>query len=150
MGKFRDLDEFLAPPPLELPIHGKVYTFPGEISARTWLKLQSIEALTEQNEQVLMAELCGDQLEVMLEDGVTDRQLKAVLGTLMAFYLYDREVALTAWEMQGKASAPKRAKPKTSAPSSRPRGGSPSGSKITQAKNGPAPRPGPMSSSAGR
>lgn len=126
---FRDLGEFLEEQTLTLPIRGKEYTFPP-ISGRRWLKLQRLgpeigravkaevsgqeydidaELVTDEDEQALLNDLCGDQLKAMLDDGVTGGELKLVLATLIVFHLMDRKAAEAVWNAQGEAAAPNRA-----------------------------------------
>jgi len=61
MGAFRDLDEFLVVEPIELPIKGKVYSFPGEISARAWLLLQTV---AERMQAAQRAEQAGQPVDL--------------------------------------------------------------------------------------
>lgn len=139
---FRDLDEFLVVEPLVLPIRGKDYSFPGEISARTWLLLQTVAekaqqarsaedggslddvAIPDDVEQGLKAELLGDAEQEMIDDGLTSAHLKAVMMTLIAFHLQGREAAEAVWEAQGEAPAPNREerRHKATSPSTRSRG----------------------------
>jgi len=144
---FRDLDEFLEVEPLVLPIRGKEYAFPGAISARTWLKLNQLgptinqaitaerdgeqfdpntEALSDEDEGELLAELCGDAMQEMVDDGLTSVHFKAVLATLLIYHLTDREKAEAVWNAQatqGEAPAPNRkARRKSPAKATRPRG----------------------------
>jgi len=143
---FRDLDEFLAPEPLVLPIRGKDYVFPAEISGATWLRVQSlgaqvqqavrardageefdpdVTAISDMDQDELLAELCGDTLKEMLDDGLTSTHLKAVLATLMAFHMSDRESAEAVWNASGEAPAPNReTRRKGTAKSARSRGSS--------------------------
>lgn len=165
---FRDLDEFLEAEPLVLPIGGKEYAFPSDISARTWLRVQRIgpqmdralaakqagepfdadaEALSDVDSDELLAELCGDTLEEMLDDGLTSTQLKLVLATLLVFHLTDREHAEAIWNAQGEAPAPNRAARRSQAPATPARSrGSRAGS---TSRSGQAARRGPTSSSTG-
>lgn len=122
---FRDLDEFLVVPPLVLPIGGKRYEFPGEISARNWLRLQRLfgqaqlvneggeldldeEVVSRSEQRELEAEMYGDAEARMVADGCTGSQVKAVLMTVTQFYLEGREAAELVWESQGEAPAPSR------------------------------------------
>jgi len=124
---FRDLDDFLVVEPVKLPIRGKVYEFPGEISARTWLLLQSVAekaqqaqlsgdekameevAIPDDVEANLKRELLGDAEAEMVADGLTSTHMKAVMVTLMAYHLEGREAAELVWDAQGKAPSPNRA-----------------------------------------
>ena len=138
---FRDLDEFLVVPPLVLPIRGKRYEFPGEISARNWLRLQRLygqarqvadggeldldeEVVSRTEQRELEAEMYGDAEARMVADGCTGSQVKAVLVTVTQFYLEGREAAELVWESQGEAPAPNREtrRSKTPAKSTRSRG----------------------------
>lgn len=132
---FRDLDEFVREDePIVLPIRGVAYSFPPTISGRVWLRVQRVGgklsggddevAVSDEEEQELLAELCGDTLEEMLDDGVTSRELQIVLTTLMAYHLSDpahaRENAEAIWDAQGEAPAPNREQRRAKPP--RPRG----------------------------
>jgi hypothetical protein len=143
---FRDLDEFLFVPPLELPVRGNVYAFPGEISADSWLKLQRLtdqqrqlaaggdlgpgeEPVSRDDQLAIEAEIFGDIEQRMIADGCTSSQIMAVLATATAFYLNGRAAALATWDAQGESPAPNRAArrkaaPKTSTPSRGSRAGS--------------------------
>jgi hypothetical protein len=164
---FRDLDEFLEAEPLVLPIRGKDYSFPAEISARTWLRVQRLgpelnravaasqagepfdadaEALSDIDSDELLTELCGDALEEMLDDGVTSAQLKVVLATLLVFHLSDRDQAEAIWNARGETPAPNRAARRSSTPATPSRSrGSRAGS--TSRSNQAARRGRPSSSS---
>lgn len=134
---FRDLDEFLAVEPLVLPIRGRDYAFPGEVSGRTWLKVQALgkqyeaaqrarsqggsvdleaEVVSDLDEEAFLRELCGPTLDEMLEDGVTSEELKLVLATLVAYHLSDLETAEAVWNARGEAVAPNRAERRSRAP----------------------------------
>lgn len=167
---FKELDEFLAPEPLVLPIRGKEYTFPGEISARTWLRVQSIggqvqraiqaqaagedfdpdvTAISDIDQDELLVELCGETLQTMLDDGLTSVEFKAVLATLMAYHMSDRDAAEAVWNAQGEASGPNRATRRAKSPAkSTPSRASRAGSTAPKAGAGTARR-GVTSSSTG-
>lgn len=138
---FRDLSEFMTVEPFPLPINGKVYKFPGEISAKSWLQLQrlteqitqaqvaiasgeeldpDIEVLSDADESALMAEMFGGVDDEMVADGCTSSQIKAVFFTLMAYHIKDIDAAEAVWNAQGESSAPSRTDQKTR--SVRPRG----------------------------
>ena len=124
---FKDLDEVLSPvEPLVLPRRGKDYSFPGEISADTWLKVQRLgaravraakdpnykpsdEAVSDVDQDTLLSELCGPALDEMTADGFTNLELSAVLGTLIAFHFSGREQAEAIWNNSGNPPAPNRA-----------------------------------------
>ncbi len=163
---FRDLDEFLEAEPLVLPIRGKEYSFPTEISARTWLRVQRLgpqlnaaiaarrsgeaydaeaEALSDLDSDELLAELCGDALQEMLDDGLTSAQLKHVLATLLVYHLSDREHAEAVWNARGEAPAPNREARRHPAATSRSRGSRAGSTSPTDR----AARPGRRSSSTG-
>ncbi len=129
-GKFRDLDEFLTVEPIELPIGGKVYEFPGEVSARAGLLLQRIgsmvltvaategdpaaagaalserdrELLSDGEEMDLRAELFGDAEADMIADGLTSAQIRHVFMTLVVWHAFSEDAAVAVWE--GKAASP--------------------------------------------
>ncbi len=150
---FRDLDEFLVVEPVVLPIRGKEYSFPGEVSARTWLLLQRLaeqwqsaapddEVVDDTTEAELRAELMGDTLQEMLDDGLTSAHVKAVLYTLLAFHLGGREAAEVVWERQGKAAAPNRETRRTREPTRSTRSrGSRAGSTSRKGRPGAASSP---------
>jgi hypothetical protein len=132
MPTFTDLHTPLKRDPLVLPINGKPYSFPADISARTWLRVQQIgglvvsiaapetEVASDSEEQGFLREFCGDTLEEMLEDGVTKEQFKLVLKTLMVFHMTDdREAAALVWNARGEVTAPNRAAHQNQAPSNR-------------------------------
>lgn len=139
---FKDLDEFLSVDPVEIPIRGKTYSFPGEISARAWLLVQKLGsaygaakdgqidtdeiALTDGEEVDLQAELFGGIEREMAADGVTSGELKLVFGTLVIYHLTDQATAEKFWDARGEAPAPnreaRRTKPKVPAKSPQSRG----------------------------
>jgi hypothetical protein len=159
---FRDLDELLDVPPLVLPIRGKEYSFPGEISARSWLRLQRLSeqmnggadaddlALGDEEEAALEAEMFGGLKDELIADGLTGSHIRIVFYTLIAFHLSGRTVAETVWNNAGEPPAPNREarRSKTPATSTRSRG-SRAGSK-SPSKSRAKPRPGAASSPAGR
>lgn len=130
---FRDLDEFLTTPPIELPIGGRLYEFPGSISARSGLMLQRILSAAEEAsegirdgsvraadlaEQVLLdddtehdlrAEIMGDGEQQMAADGLTTAHTTHVFNTLLVWHTAGPEAAQAAWEHMGEAQAPNRA-----------------------------------------
>jgi hypothetical protein len=121
---FRDLDEFLVVRPIVLPIRGKDYAFPGEVSARSWLMLQRMneqtnavlrgelgpetEAASDNDEAGLRAEMFGDTAAEMVADGLTSAHMDAVYYTLLAHHLSGPATAQVVWEAQGEAGAPNR------------------------------------------
>lgn len=137
---FRDLSEFLSVEPIVLPIRGKEYSLPGEISARSWLRLQRVwqamgaasdpgaEAVSDFDEATLMAEMFGGVDEQMAADGVTSAEIKRVFVTLMAYHLSGRDAAEAAWDNSGEAVAPNRAARRHPATTSTPSRGSRAGS----------------------
>ncbi len=124
---FRDLSEFLTVEPIRLPIRGKEYQFPGEISARSWLLLQRLDAgarrarrdpdydpaaemLSDVDQDALMAELFGGTDEQMVEDGCTSSEIQRTFITLMAYHTVGRELAEAVWRGDpGEFVAPNRA-----------------------------------------
>ena len=140
---FKDLDEFLVVKPNVLPIRGKDYSFPGEISARSWLRLQRLseriqqarqgdfdpdeEVVSDIDQAELMAEIFGGVDEQLAADDCTSAQIKLVFYTLMAWHISGREAAETVWEARGETVAPNRAArrhPAKSTPSRGSRAGS--------------------------
>ena len=126
---FRDLDEFLVVQPFVLPVRGKDYEFPGEVSARVWLKLQALsdqlkraqaaelhgedyepdsEVLSDTDEAEMRREMFGGVEEEMANDGCSSGQMKAVFYTLIAYHLSGREAAEAVWNSQGNLAAPNR------------------------------------------
>jgi len=122
---FRDLDEFLTVKPLVLPIGGKEYAFPGEISARSLLLLSSVntkalqaqedgadpstEVVSDEDEAALRDEIFGGAEAEMIADGLTNTHIRVTFFTLIAFHMYGLESAQTFWNAQGEAPAPNRA-----------------------------------------
>ena len=149
---FRDLAEFQVVRPLVLPIRGKKYAFPGDISARGLLQLQRLEdqiakigagveiaaedGMTNAELDALEGELFGDLKQQMIDDGCTSSQMKAVFWTLKHYHLSGIEAAEKFWNSLGEAEAPDREKPTTKA--ARPRG-SHAGSKSAKTTSPPAP-----------
>jgi len=144
---FRDFGDCPAVKPIVLPIRGKKYSFPGpgDISGRTWLRLQEIGGLTMQaakakasgedfgldaevlsdlDQDALMAELCGETLQTMIDDGVTGAEIQNVLKTLMASHMFSEAMAELVWNRQGEAMAPKRKARRGKAPAPSPSRGS--------------------------
>jgi len=140
---FKDLGEFLVVEPLVLPIRGKEYSFPGEISARSWLMVQRIgekyerarrakevgqevdpdeEVLSDQDEGILRAEMFGGVDEQMAADGLSSGHMERVFQTLIAFHLSGREAAEAVWQAQGEAKAPNREQRRSATTSTRSRG----------------------------
>ena len=139
---FKDLDEVLSPPePFVLPRRGKEYAFPGEITAATWLRVQRVgeraqraaqaaaagedyspdeEIVSDDDQEKLLEELCGETLAEILADGFTDRELKVVLTTLIAYHMGGLEAAEAVWNNQGEAPAPNRAERRSQAKPPRP------------------------------
>jgi hypothetical protein len=166
---FRDLDDFLGEAkPIELPIRGKTYSFPGTISARTGLLLHRLtnkadkvddmsqadaeellgkELLGDAEHDDLRSELLGDAELQMARDGLTSAHVDHVFRTLMVWHLVGPEQAEKAWNSVGEAPAPNRAARRATARKTRSRAstaGSTSASKP--AATGSA---GPSSSSTG-
>ena len=130
---FRDLDEFLVVKPIVLPIRGRDYAFPGSVSARVWLQLQSLleqmqgaaraqaagedydpdeEALSDVDEAAMMHEMLGGVQDEMVADGLTSAHIRAAFYTLIAWHLSGQEAAEAVWNAQGdvgKVAAPNRA-----------------------------------------
>jgi len=153
---FRDLAEFLSAPPFVLPIRGREYAFPGEVSARLWLRLQRLrdqmggsnvepddEVVSDDEELNLRKELFGGVDAEMAADGCTSTQIERVFYTLLAYHLSGRETAERVWEMPGEPAAPSRATQRT-AKRTRSRG-SRDGSTVQKAKA----EPGETSSNTG-
>lgn len=167
---FRDLTEFMTVEPFPLPIGGKTYQFPGEISAKSWLQLQRLteqitkaqlaqaagvevepdtEVLSDTEEADLMQEMFGGVDEEMVADGCTSSQIKAVFYTLMAYHIKDVDAAEAVWNAQGESSAPNRAARRhPMSPSTRLRG-SPATSNTPKKKPASKAPAGPKSSSNG-
>jgi hypothetical protein len=131
-NQFRDLDEFLVDRPIELPIRGKTYRFPGSVSARTGLLLQRMgasadvarrsgqdgtaaasevfdaELLDDDREKDLRREIMGDGEAEMARDGLTTAHTEHVFRTLIVWHMAGEEAALKAWERLGNVQAPNR------------------------------------------
>jgi len=127
---FRDLDDFLVVQPIDLPIRGKVYHFPGAISAASGLRLERFTALTRlqgeggdadpdellligEDADTLEAEMFGGVKAEMIADGLTTAHISAVFDTLMAYHATGSlEVAERVWEDHaGESPAPAPATP---------------------------------------
>lgn len=125
---FRDLDDFMVVKTIDLPMRGKVYSFPGAISAASGLRLERFTALTQLDHEggevdpdelvlvgddadALEAEMFGDTKAEMIADGLTTAHVSAVFDTLMAFHATGSlEVAERVWEDHvGESTAPNRA-----------------------------------------
>ena len=162
---FPDLSEVYVAEPFVLPIRGKQYAFPGEISARSMVRLMRLtadmreaqrdaqggqegvdarELLSDEDEADVRRQLFGGLEDELVADNCTPSELRIVFFTLIAFHLYGTETAEAIWNNAGKAPAPKRTtrRSKTPAKSTR-RRGSPTGS-----TSHPAP-PGRKSSRTG-
>ena len=134
---FRDLDEFLVVEPLVLPIRGKQYALPGEVSAKLWLQLQRFNeqiqhaqraaetgeeydpdevALNDEDQATMMREMLGDVEAEMVADGCTSTEIRVVFFTCIAFHLSGREAAEAVWDAQGEAPSPERATRRSKAP----------------------------------
>lgn len=158
---FRDLDEFLTVKPLVLPIRGKEYAFPGDLSGESWLRLQVVGdrmrggadgfvAVSDTDEVALRAEMFGGVDAEMIADGCTSAQMQAVFVTLVTYHLSGRNLAAAeaAWDAQGEAPAPNREARRSKAPAkSNPARGSRAGSTHPRPKV--AAPPGTPSSNAG-
>jgi len=142
---FKDLADFLVVEPVVLPIRGKEYAFPGSVSARLWLQLNNIkeqlelagraeaegkdfspdqEAISDESEGEMMAEMFGGVDEEMVADGCNSVELDRVKHTLIAYHLSggNLSAAEAVWERSGKAPASNRAarRSKTTGQSRRP------------------------------
>lgn len=158
---FEELGAALTEEPLVLPLGGKTYTFPGDLSADSWLLIRRMgqavrfaggeaEPLDQKEEDLLMLEMFGDALAKMRADKRTNTEMNFVFMTLIAFHLYGRKTAELRWNQQGKTQALRR-KPqdrKASVKSAQSRG-STAGTTSKPKKNPPAESPGTMSSNAG-
>lgn len=161
---FRDLDEFLVIEPVQLPIRGKVYSFPGSVSAKTGLFLQRAAVLSgtpdvdpdtvlipDEMEDDLFDELLGDAQQEMIDDRLTSAHIRHVFDTLVVFHMAGREAAEAVWEDtgQGEAKGPSGA---SSATASRTPTRASSAGTTSPRRSGPAAaaQGGPNSSSSGR
>lgn len=142
---FRDLAEFLSVEPLVLPVGGKDYAFPADLSAKTVLRMQRLydqqrrlrlgegldegeEPVSEAEQAEIDAEMWGSSQDEMIADGVTAAQIAVVGQTVYLYHIHGREAAERFWNAQGKPPAPnrkaRRAKAQTSTRSRGSRGGS--------------------------
>ena len=163
---FRDLSEFLKIEPFVLPIRGKNYAFPGDVSALSFLRMQKLAQsmrdlvagkhldleevlLTTSEEEAVKDEMFGGLEAEMIADGLTSTEIRVVFFTLISYHLSGRnkEEAEKVWNRQGELPAPSRAKRRSDKlPTSARSRGSRAGSK------GPVRRPasaGESSSSTG-
>ena len=136
---FRDLAEFLVVKPVVLPIRGKEYAFPGSVSARLWMQINVIkeqlelasraeaegrefepnaEAMSDETEAEMMAEMFGGVDSEMVADGCSSVELDRVKHTLIAYHLSGGNLttATAVWEQSGKAPAPNREARRKKAP----------------------------------
>jgi len=165
---FRDLDEFLVVEPIVLPIRGRKYAFPGSVSARVWLQLQSMselmqaaaraaaagedyepdeEALSDVDEAAMMSEMLGGVQDEMVADGLTSAHIRAAFYTLIAWHLSGEDAAEAVWNAQGnggKATALNRAARRKKSPPARSRASS-----SAAPKNAAQSLPGEASSETG-
>jgi hypothetical protein len=167
---FRDLDEFLVVSPKVLTIRGTRYEFPGEVSGRIWLQLQSIsnamqqaqraalagrefdpdqEALSDTNEAEMMREMFGGVEEQMVADGCSSVELTAVFRTLLAWHLSGEEAAEAVWNAQGEAPAPNREERRSTPPAKASRRGSSHASSNAKHVTVASAAPGATSSDTG-
>lgn len=161
---FKDYDDFPPPKPIEIPISGKLYIFPGTISARSWLLLQRLNSFQakvalaqlrgedyDPEQEVLSdlefidvrGEVFGDTEETLVADGVTSGCMQRLFMTLVAYHLSGQEAAERVWN-QGERLAPNRAMRRAAAQRSTRARGSHAGSTASR----PA-RAGTASSTAG-
>ena len=170
---FRDLTDFLTVKPIELPIGGKFYAFPRDISGKAGLVIAAIREAAEaadrgkdyNPEQVVLddaaevdlrREVLGDTEREMFEAGLTTGQVEHVFRTLMTWHM-SRSMELTeaAWEMiDVDPPKPNREQRRASgaAASKTPSPASTSGTSPSAAPRSPASRParrGPRSSTTG-
>ena len=126
---FKDLDDFLDEPPFVLPIRGKRYEFPGDISAESWLRLHRLTmralagdgdlsdvVISDVEEAALMDEMFGAAKAEMLTDGCSGAELKLVWMTLISFHTQGRAIAELVWNTRGEAPTPSREVRRSSAP----------------------------------
>ena len=158
---FKDLEDFLDEPPFVLPIRGKRYAFPGDISAESWLRLHRLTmramngdgdlsdvVIDDAEEATLMDELMGAAKVELFADSVSGATLKLVWMTLIAYHTQGRAVAEIIWNARGEAPALSRTVRRKAAAQSRPSQGSRASSKPRPRKRPPA-HPGPTSSDIG-
>ena len=137
---FRDLGDVRVAKPIVLPIRGKEYAFPGEISARLLVRLGvmfaqledadgddadlTAEALSDAEEADLRKALFGDVEAEMIADYCTPGEIGVAFTTLMAAHCYGIKAAEAVWSSPGEAPAPNRAarRKKTPATLTRSRG----------------------------
>lgn len=168
---FQDLDELLGSPKKELPVGGRLLTFPDRISAETGMVLLRISQRAKDNPeaaqdgdalvadlldddgwQAVQTEVMGRTPEEMLADGLMGDRAAHVFKTLIIWHVYGREAAEKAWSQVGNPPAPNRATRRASkAPAkSNPGRGSRAGSTTPEPDDATAlGTPGPNSSTAG-
>lgn len=164
---FQDLDELLGSPKKELPIGGRMVTFPDRISKDTGLLLLRVsqrakadpaaaenadtivaDLLDEAGWQAVQSEVLGRSPEELMAEGWSGDHLAHIFKTLITWHLYGRDTAEEAWSQVGNPPAPNRASRRATATTTRSRGSS-SGTTAKKA----APRkatPGRGSSATGR
>lgn len=136
---FKELDERVFLKPKRLPIRGKMYDFPGSVSARTGalfhrmtvaaervkaakagdvpdlddLQLDA-ELLNDSEEKDLRAEVLGDAEAELIKDGIPNEIVSHVLKTLICWHQFGQEVAEVVWEDNpDRPKAPQDRKPRS-------------------------------------
>jgi hypothetical protein len=168
---FQDLDELLGSPKKELPVRGRLLSFPDRISAESGVVLLRVsqraksdpeqakdadaivaDLLTPEGWEALQAEVLGKPAEEFIADGLSGDEVAHIFKTLMTWHLYGQDAAEKAWVQVGNPPAPNRAARRASkapAKSNRTRG-SHAGSQTPASASAPAAAsPGPASSSSG-
>jgi hypothetical protein len=120
---FRDLADFLIIEPIDLPVGGKTYRFPGTVSGRVTLQLRLVQeqalsaaraqgrgekatldtdALANVDEKYVRAQLFtfdGHDVEAeMIDDGCSSAQIDHVMNTLIVWHTAGKDAAEQAWE----------------------------------------------------
>ena len=135
---FKDLAEVLGAKPKQLPIKGRMYSFPPRVSDSTGAKLAQMSALGRKQlrasdttdadrkaagiammeqffdgeaQDALWDEVLGDAQQEMLDNAVPPEWQQHVFGTLLAWHMSGEDAAVAVWEDKnpGEAPAPNRA-----------------------------------------
>lgn len=159
---FKDLEDFLDESPFVLPIRGKRYAFPGDITAESWLRLHrlTVQAMNgdgdladvvidDAEEAALMDELMGVAKAELLADGCSGATFKLVWMTLIAYHTQGRAVAEIVWNARGEAPALSRTVRRTTAPKSSTRSRGSRGGSTPRPRKRQPDHHGPTSSDTG-
>lgn len=159
MPAFSDVTDFLAEvngEPLELPLRGQVYRFSGSPPIAEALTLREIqrkmyaqargdipaETVVVPSEAEFYDRLLGDQLPLMIQNGVTDAEKDHLALTVLMYYLQGSDAAEKHWtgELARKAreAAQGEATPTGKTTTASPKASQPSRGGTRSTKSGPS------------